>query len=91
MNKKTLTKETEIQAFFERFGVSEEEFKSNFRSFGVESALKRAKNLTHRYKIRSVPILVVNGKYLTGGPSVEHFDDMLGVTNELIQREKQRL
>ena len=91
INKKTLTTEGAIQEFFLRFGVSEDEFKSTFRSFAVESKLKRAKNLTQRYRIQSVPILVTNGKYLTQGPGVKNFDDMLAVTDELVERERQEL
>jgi hypothetical protein len=38
-----------------------------------------------------VPILVTNGKYLATGPDVKNFDDMLAVTDELIEREQQEL
>ena len=89
VNRKQLTSEDDIREFFARFDVSEEEFNSTFRSFGVESKLKRAKNLTERYRIQSVPLLVINGKYLTTGPGVKNFDDMLAVADELIERERQ--
>jgi thiol:disulfide interchange protein DsbA len=89
VNRKQLTSEDDIREFFARFDVSEEEFNSTFRSFGVESKLKRAKNLTQRYRIQSVPLLVINGKYLTTGPGVKNFDDMLAVADELIERERQ--
>ena len=88
-NKKPLTNEDDIREFFARFDVSEEEFNSTFRSFGVESKLKRAQNLTQRYRVQSVPLLVINGKYLTTGPGVKNFDDMLAVADELIERERQ--
>lgn len=88
-NRKQLTSEDDIREFFARFDVSDEEFDSTFRSFGVESKLKRAKNLTQRYRIQSVPLLVINGKYLTTGPGVKNFDDMLAVAEELIERERQ--
>ena len=87
-NRKPLTSENDIRNFFSRFDVSEEEFNSTFRSFGVESKLKRAKNLTQRYRVQSVPLLVINGKYLTTGPGVKNFDDMLAVAEELIERER---
>ena len=89
INRKMLTSEDEIRAFFARFGVSEDDFNNTFRSFPVESSLKRARNLTvERYRVQSVPLLVVNGKYLTTGPGVKNFDDMLAVTEELIERER---
>ena len=87
-NRKPLTSEDDIRNFFSRFDLSEEEFNSTFRSFGVESKLKRAKNLTQRYRVQSVPLLVINGKYLTTGPGVKNFDDMLAVAEELIERER---
>jgi len=91
INNQSLTTEASIQDLFLNFGVSEEEFKNTFRSFAIESKLKRAKNLTQRYRIQSVPILVTNGKYLATGPDVKNFEDMLAVTDELIEREQQDL
>ena len=91
LNKKMLTDEAEIQAFFERFGVSGADFQKTFRSFAVEGQLRRAKDLTQRYQVRSVPQMVVNGKYTTDAPGVKNFDDMLAVVGELVERERQRL
>ncbi|MDP7419879.1 MAG: thiol:disulfide interchange protein DsbA/DsbL, partial [Gammaproteobacteria bacterium] len=68
--------------------VGEEEFREVYSSFGVTSAVKRAENLTRRYGIRSVPILVINGKYVTEGPGIKSFEDMLGITGELVKRER---
>lgn len=85
---KTLTRESEIRDFFEKFGVSGEEFDQTFRSFTVESKLKRAKDLTARYRIRSVPVVVVDGKYIVDGPEVKSYGDMLAVTDELVAKER---
>jgi protein dithiol oxidoreductase (disulfide-forming) len=91
VNKKMLADEAEIQAFFERFGVGAADFQKTFRSFAVEGQLRRAKELTQRYQVRSVPQMVVNGKYTTDAPGVKSFDDMLAVVSELVERERQRL
>ncbi|MBW7929939.1 MAG: thiol:disulfide interchange protein DsbA/DsbL [Gammaproteobacteria bacterium] len=85
-----LTTESEIQAFFARFGVSADEFQKTFRSFAVESQLKRAKELTERYQIRSVPLLIVDGKYSTDAPGIKSLNDMVAVATELVERERQR-
>jgi thiol:disulfide interchange protein DsbA len=90
-DKQTLTTEASIQKFLLDFGISEQEFNDTFRSFAVESKLQRAKNLTQRYRIQSVPLLVTNGKYLTQGSEIKNFDEMLAVTDELIERERQEL
>jgi thiol:disulfide interchange protein DsbA len=89
INKKTLTNEAEILDFFEEQGISADDYNMTFRSFAVESKLKRAINLTKRYRIQSVPLLVINGKYLTTGKGIKNFNDMLAVADELIAMEKQ--
>ena len=85
---KTLTTEAEMVSLFGRYDVSEAKFLEAYSSFGVSSAVKRAENLTRSYGIRSVPVMVINGKYATDGPDVRSFGDVIGVTNELIERER---
>ena len=91
INNNPLTTEAALQSFFEAFGVSPEDFTKTFRSFGVNGKLKRATNFTQRYQVRSVPILVVNGKYSTDAPEVGTLQQKLEVANELVERERQRL
>ena len=88
---KTLTSEADMIALFAKVGVDEAAFREAFNSFGVTSAVKRAENLTRRYGIKSVPVIVVNGKYATDAPNIKTFDDMLAVTNELVAREESEL
>ncbi len=90
LNGRPLTDPAAIESFFSKFGVSSEQFNQTFRSFAVESKLKRAKNLTQRYRVRGVPLLVVNGKYTIDGPEVKSLDDTLSVAKELVERERQR-
>jgi thiol:disulfide interchange protein DsbA len=54
-----------ITAFFREHGVSTDEFQKAFSSFAVESKLQRADLLNRRYRIDSVPAIIVNGKYKT--------------------------
>ena len=88
---KALMKDEEIVELFAAHDVSEQQYRETFNSFGVSSQVKRAENLTRRYGIRSVPVMVVNGKYATDGTQIKTFDDVLGVTNELIEREREEL
>ena len=83
-----LTNEADMVEIFEDAGIDEAAFQEAYKSFGVSSAVKRAENLTRRYGIRSVPVLVINGKYVTDAPDIKTFDDMIGVTNELVERER---
>jgi len=54
-----------ISAFFKQHGVSADDFQKAFSSFAVENKLQRADFLNRRYRIESVPTLIVNGKYKT--------------------------
>lgn len=90
VNQNMLTKEEDIQALFAKHGVSAQDFQKTFRSFAVEGQLKRAKDLTERYQVRSVPMLIVNGKYNTDAPGIKSYDNMLQVVSELIERERRR-
>ena len=74
------------QLFAEQ-GISKQQFLSRFRSFTVESKVNRAQRLTSKYKIRSTPTMVINGKYTANGPAVKTFEDMLAVAKELAERE----
>jgi thiol:disulfide interchange protein DsbA len=85
------TSDESIVELFEEYGVDEVEFREVYSSFGVTSAVKRAENLTRRYGVRSVPVLVINGKYVTDAPDVKSFGDMLNVANELVERERSGL
>jgi thiol:disulfide interchange protein DsbA len=53
------------RAFLTANGVSNADFDRTYRSFSVESKLQRAEQLTRRYKVTGVPLIVVNGKYTT--------------------------
>ncbi len=87
LNRKRLMNEKEIYELFEKHGVSKNQFESRFRSFTVESKINRAERLTKKYKIRSTPTLVINGKFAANGPSIRTLEEMLLVTKELAQRE----
>jgi thiol:disulfide interchange protein DsbA len=91
ISKKLLTDEDEIEAFFGRFGVSAADFQKTFRSFAVESQLKRARDLTERYQVRGVPLMIVNGKYNTDASGIKSYDNMLEIVSELVERERARL
>ena len=77
----------EQERFAERYGVSAEDFRNAYRSFGVESNLRRIKDLMRRYRILAVPALVVNGKYVVTGGQTSDMPEMLEIVDELVQRE----
>ncbi len=85
--KRSLSDEASIMALFKDNGVSEKDFKRAFRSFAVETRLRRAKDMGNRYGARGVPALIVNGKYRTGATQSGGNAKVFKVVNELIEME----
>jgi thiol:disulfide interchange protein DsbA len=85
-----LTSEDSIRRLFERFGVSADFFDRTWKSFEVDQKMRVASDLGRRYSIQSVPAVVVNGKFKTGGPEAGGYDVVTDVVDELIARESQR-
>ncbi len=80
-----------IRNVFVRNGVSAEDFDTAWNSFEVNMKLNRADDLTaRRWGIASVPQVVVNGKYRTGGQEAGSFDALIEVIDELVERERVR-
>ena len=77
----------EQERFAQRYGVSAEDFRNAFRSFSVESSLRRIKDLMRRYRILAVPAFVVNGKYVVRVTPDSDMPGLLDIVDELVQRE----
>lgn len=79
--------EARIAKFYAGFGVDADEFLAAMQSFGVNLKVRRATEHMQRLKIPETPSIVVNGRYLVRGESV---DDMLRIASSLIEREYAR-
>jgi thiol:disulfide interchange protein DsbA len=79
-----ITNMKQLQDWLERQKVDLGKFNAAFRSFAVESRLKRALELTTASRIESVPQMMVNGRYLVSADSAK--GDMLLVVNALIEQ-----
>lgn len=85
-----LDTEAKLTEFFGRFGVDAETFKTTFDSFAVQAKLQRADELNRRYRIGSVPTLVINGKYTTDASQAGGtYEDLLALTDELVAAERE--
>jgi len=82
-----LASETAIMRLFTRVGVSEDDFKRTWASFEVNQALRLSQDLTRRYGIDSVPMIIVNGKYRTQAASAGSYPKLIEVIDELTVRE----
>lgn len=83
-----LTSESAIYEVFERFGVSEADFKSAWSSFEVAQKLRVAEDLARRYGVASVPMVIVNGKYRTSAAEAGSYPRLIEVIDELVAREE---
>lgn len=83
----TLNTVDKIATFFKENGVSSDEFQKAFSSFAVESKLQRADFLNRRYKIESVPSMVVNGKYKTAVSDAGGEQPLFALIGELAAHE----
>lgn len=87
-NQNPLTSADRIESFFTSHGVSQADFQKTFSSFAVESSLKRAATLGLRYKVESVPLIVINGKYVTDVGRAGGHQQLIALINELASRER---
>jgi thiol:disulfide interchange protein DsbA len=76
-----------ISAFFQQHGVNKDEFTKAWSSFAVESKLQRADFLNRRFRVQSVPTVVVNGKYSTDVGTAGGESQLFGLIDELAAHE----
>jgi len=88
-NNRLLTEQA-IRRLFARFGVDDQDFDKTWNSFEVAQKLRVAADLARRYTISSVPAIVVNGKYRTGGSEAGSYPKLIEVIDELVSRESAR-
>jgi thiol:disulfide interchange protein DsbA len=71
-------------------GISEADFSKAYNSFGVATAMQRATQLTRSYQVEGVPLMVVNGKYVTDVGMAGGHSNLLALLNSLAAAEKRR-
>ncbi|MBN1240661.1 MAG: thiol:disulfide interchange protein DsbA/DsbL, partial [Gammaproteobacteria bacterium] len=77
-----------LAEFFGRFGVDREAFESAFESFDVHTQVQRAEELSRRYRIESVPSVVVNGKYTANASMAGGYEELIALIDELAASER---
>jgi thiol:disulfide interchange protein DsbA len=91
-----LAAETDAQAralhlaFFQKNGVTEAQFNAAYDSAEVAQNVERARSLTGRYEVASVPLIIVNGTYSTSVSQAGDEQRLLALINDLAAREKSR-
>lgn len=76
------------QAFFAQHDVKAADFNQAYDSAAVAASLRQAETLGVRYRIASVPTVIVNGKYITDVGRAGSVAQLLALVNDLATLEK---
>ena len=76
-----------LMDFVAKQGLDEKKFLEYFRSFPVDSKLRKNMQIERKYGHRGVPAIIVNGKYLTSASRAGSNTQMLKVVDYLVQKE----
>jgi thiol:disulfide interchange protein DsbA len=87
-----VTDERQLADWLQRQGVDMAKFQSTYKSFAVESKLKRTQQLVGASKIDGVPALLINGRYLiAAGGAVGTHERMVAIADSLIAESRKSL
>ena len=76
-----------ITRFLTQQGVDKDKFLEAYESLEVQSKLNRTSWLNQEYGVTGVPVMVVNGKYLSSASMVGSYDKLFDVVNFLAEKE----
>lgn len=88
VNRNGLNNPTLIRDLFGNYGVDATTFDQTFESFAVYTKIQRADELARRYRVASVPTVIVNGKYTTNATMAGSYPNLIAVINQLIEMER---
>jgi protein dithiol oxidoreductase (disulfide-forming) len=71
-------------------GIDAEAFRKAYNSFAVNSDLQRAEEITQRYQVEGVPLVVINGKYMTDVGKAGSHENLIAEINDLAAGEHKR-
>lgn len=75
-----------ILSWVQRQGVDRRRFADAFESFGIQTRLTQDEQLVRNYKVRSVPLLTMDGRYAITGGAARNLADLLPIADGLIER-----
>ncbi len=78
-------------AFAKANGIEEKAFTDTYyKSMWVDTKMRQAEELTKRYRVEGVPLMVVNGKYTADVGSAGGDSQLIALLNDLSASEKRR-
>ena len=88
VNSNRLDTKEKLTNFIREEGYDADKFLKILDSFGTEIRIKKASRLANQYQIKSVPTLVINGKYKTSGSHVSSHQELYDVVQLLVDKER---
>jgi thiol:disulfide interchange protein DsbA len=86
VQRQRLDKDADLAAFVQSGGGDGAKFVEAYKSFGVATKVRQAKQLSEAYKIDGVPTLGIHGRWFTSGSLAGSHERSLAVAEQLIQR-----
>jgi protein dithiol oxidoreductase (disulfide-forming) len=74
----------DLKAIFTSNGVTSDDFDNTLKSFAVANKIRKAKAMTKDYEIKSVPMVVVQGKYRTNSTLAHGHKNVFKVVDHII-------
>jgi thiol:disulfide interchange protein DsbA len=87
VDKRPIMTEDDLVKFAGEIGIDPQEFRDAYRSFYVETRVRKAEEMGRRYGIDGVPAVIVNGKYRTSPTQTGTQDRFMTVMNALVTQE----
>ena len=88
VNSNRLDTKEKLGNFIKEEGYDADKFLNILDSFGTEIRVKKASRLANQYQIKSVPTLIINGKYKTSGSYVSSYEELYDVVQLLVDKER---
>lgn len=90
MHKKRMKLDTfeAMSGFLERQKVDKKKFTAAYKSFAVETQLRKAIKKLKDYKVNGVPSIAVNGKYYITGSTAGSYGKMIEILDHLVKKEQ---
>lgn len=76
----------DISTFLKKHGINEADFKAAFDSFAVDTKMKHAQLMFELYEATGVPTIIVDGKYRASASTAGGHQQLMELTNFLVDK-----
>jgi len=80
----------DLKEIFVSVGVKPSDFDNTVKSFNVATLTREAKQMTKSYQIKSVPMIIINGKYRTDSTLAHGHENVFKVVEHIVSQERSK-